>query len=314
MPNVIEVTDLARRFGAVKAVDGANLRVPAGSIYGFLGPNGAGKTTTIRILLGLLRAESGRVQLFGRTMPDQRLAALRRVGALVEMPSLYPHLTGWENLEVIRRMIDGTPAQVRRALAIVGLEKDANRLVRGYSQGMRQRLGIALALLPVPELLILDEPTNGLDPAGIHEMRELIRRLPEEEGVTVFLSSHLLAEVEQVATRIGIIDKGRVIFEGSPDELRASTHDEATLVTDRAREAEQLLAAGGWSTRYTGNGHITVRVNGRSDVAVINRRLVEGGIPVFGLHVAQPSLEDIFLNLTGQPAGAAQISVTAERS
>jgi ABC-2 type transport system ATP-binding protein len=313
MPNVIEVTGLTRRFGSVTAVDGADLRVPAGSIYGFLGPNGAGKTTTIRILLGLLRPHSGRVTLFGRAMPDQRLAALRRVGALVEMPSLYPHLTGAENLEVIRRMINATPAQVRRALAIVGLEKDASRLVRGYSQGMKQRLGIALALLPVPELLILDEPTNGLDPAGIYEMRELIRTLPEQEGVTVFLSSHLLAEVEQVATRIGIIDKGRVIFEGSPDELRASTQDEATLVTDRGREAQQLLAAGGWATRYNGNGHLSVRVNGRSDVAVINRRLVEGGIPVYGLGVAQPSLEDIFLTLTGgqtpggsSPASAAQ--------
>jgi lantibiotic transport system ATP-binding protein len=304
MPNIIEVTGLSRRFGSVKAVDGANLRVPAGSIYGFLGPNGAGKTTTIRILLGLLRPHGGQVQLFGRTMPGQRLDALRRVGTLVEMPSLYPHLTGWENLEVIRRMIDATPAQVRRALAIVGLEKDASRLVRGYSQGMRQRLGIALALLPVPELLILDEPTNGLDPAGIHEMRELIRTLPEQQGVTVFLSSHLLAEVEQVATRIGIIDKGSVIFEGSPDDLRASCQDEATLVTDRAREAQQLLSAGGWATHYNGNGHghITVRVNGQSDVAVINRQLVEGGIPVYGLHVAQPSLEDIFLNLTGGPA------------
>jgi ABC-2 type transport system ATP-binding protein len=311
MANVIEVTGLTRRFGPVLAVDGANLRVPMGSIYGFLGPNGAGKTTTIRILLGLLTAQSGEVRLFGRKMPEQRLAALRRVGALVEMPSLYPHLTGWENLEVIRRMIDGTSAQVRRALAIVGLEKDANRLVRGYSQGMKQRLGIAIALLPVPELLILDEPTNGLDPAGIHEMRELIRTMPEQEGVTVFLSSHLLAEVEQVATRIGIIDKGRVIFEGSPDELRASTQDEATLVTDRARDAQQVLAAGGWATSYNGNGHITVRVNGQSDVAVINRRLVEGGIPVYGLHVAQPSLEDIFLNLTGQPSHANAGTVAA---
>lgn len=302
MPNVIEVTGLTRRFGSLLAVDGANLRVPAGSIYGFLGPNGAGKTTTIRILLGLLRPHGGDVRLFGRVMPAQRLAALRRVGTLVEMPSLYPHLTGYENLEVIRRMTNATPAQVRRALAIVGLEKDANRLVRGYSQGMKQRLGIALALLPVPELLILDEPTNGLDPAGIHEMRELIRSLPEQQGVTVFLSSHLLAEVEQVATRIGIIDAGRVIFEGAPDELRASTQDEATLVTDRARDAQQLLAAGGWATRYNGNGHLTVRVNGPSDVAVINRRLVEGGIPVYGLHVAQPSLEEIFLTLTGGPA------------
>jgi len=298
MPNVIEVTDLTRRFGSVLAVDAANLRVPAGSIYGFLGPNGAGKTTTIRVILGLLRAHRGEVRLFGRTMPEQRLAALRRVGTLVEMPSLYPHLTGCENLEVIRRMIDATPAQVRRALAIVGLERDANRLVRGYSQGMKQRLGIALALLPVPDLLILDEPTNGLDPAGIREMRELIRSLPDEHGVTVFLSSHLLAEVEQVATRIGIIDQGRVIFEGAPDDLRASCQDAATLVTDRARDAQQLLTADGWSSEYNGNGHLTVRVNGQSDIAVINRRLVEGGIPVYGLHVAQPSLEDIFLTLT----------------
>lgn len=304
--NIIEVTGLTRRFGVVKALDGANLSVPSGSIYGFLGPNGAGKTTTIRILLGLLRPHGGHVRLFGAPMPDQRLAALGRVGTLVESPSLYPHLTGYENLEVLRRMIDATPAQVRRALAIVGLEKDACRAVRGYSQGMRQRLGIAMALLPVPELLILDEPTNGLDPAGIHEMRELIRKMPEQDGVTVFLSSHLLSEVEQLATRIGIIDKGRVIFEGAPDELRASCHDEATLVTDRAKEAQQLLRSGGWISRYNGNGHITVRVNGQSDVAVINRQLVEGGIPVYGLRMAQPSLEDIFLNLTGSPASATE--------
>ena len=304
--HVIEVSGVTRQFGAVKALDGVDLRVPAGSIYGFLGPNGAGKTTTIRILLGLLRPHGGEVRLFGRTMPEQRLAALRRIGTLVEMPSLYPHLTGYENLEVIRRMIDATPAQVRRALAIVGLERDANRAVRGYSQGMRQRLGIAIALLPVPELLILDEPTNGLDPAGIHEMRELIRKMPGQDGVTVFLSSHLLSEVEQLATRIGIIDHGRVIFEGAPDELKATCQDEATLVTDRADDAQRVLNAGGWASTSNGNGHLRVRVNGQSDVAVINRRLVEGGIPVYSLGVAQPSLEDIFLTLTGQPNQAAE--------
>ena len=197
-------------------------------------------------------------------------------------------------------MIDATPTQVQRALAIVGLDspRDAHRPVRGYSQGMRQRLGIAMALLPVPELLILDEPTNGLDPAGIHEMRELIRRMPEQEGVTVFLSSHLLGEIEQLATHIGIIDRGHIIFEGAPDELRAAISDEATLVTDRAREAQAVLQASGWQSSYNGNGHLTLRVNGQSDVAVVNRRLVESGIPVYGLHMAQPSLEDIFLALT----------------
>ena len=313
LSNVIEVKGLARRFGAVQALDGVNLRVPQGAIYGFLGPNGAGKTTTIRILLGLLRPQAGEVRLLGEPIPEQRLHALRRVGTLVEMPSLYPHLTGYENLELIRRMIDATPTQVQRALAIVGLDspRDAHRPVRGYSQGMRQRLGIAMALLPIPELLILDEPTNGLDPAGIHEMRELIRRMPEQEGVTVFLSSHLLSEIEQLATHIGIIDRGHVIFEGTPDELRVSYQDEATLVTDRAKEAQQMLRAGGWASSYNGNGHLTVRVNGQSDVAVLNRRLVEGGIPVYGLHMAQPSLEDIFLTLTTQAPALAEATVTA---
>ena len=314
--NVIEVNSLARRFGKVQALDGVNLRVPRGSIYGFLGPNGAGKTTTIRILLGLLRPHAGEVRLLGYPIPAQRLVALRRVGTLVENPSLYPHLTGYENLELLRRMIDATPAQVQRALSIVGLDapRDAHRAVRGYSQGMRQRLGIAMALLPVPELLILDEPTNGLDPAGIHEMRELIRRLPEQEGVTVFLSSHLLSEVEQLATRIGIIAQGRTIFEGGAEQFRASYQDEAVLETDRAAEAQELLLADGWQASHNGNGHLNVGVNGPSDVAVLNRRLVARGIPVYGLHLAQPSLEDIFLTLTGNPRTIPVTSAVVERS
>jgi ABC-2 type transport system ATP-binding protein len=279
-----------------------NLQVPLGSIYGFLGPNGAGKTTTIRIILGLLRSHAGEVRLLGHPIPAGRLKALRRVGTLVESPSLYPHLTGYENLELLRRMIDATHTQVQRALSIVGLDapRDAHRPVRGYSQGMRQRLGIAMALLPVPDLLILDEPTNGLDPAGIHEMRELLRGMPQQYGVTVFLSSHLLSEIEQLATHIGIIDHGRVIFEGVPGELRAAYQDEATLITDRGPEAQQMLLANGWPSSYNGNGHLTVRVNGQSDAAVLNRRLVESGIPVYGLHMAQPSLEDIFLSLTAK--------------
>jgi ABC-type multidrug transport system ATPase subunit len=193
---IIETNDLTRRFGSVKAVDGVSLRVPPGSIYGFLGPNGAGKTTTIRMLLGLIRPNAGEVSLFGRSLSEQRLELLRRVGSLVESPSLYPHLTGWENLELIRRMVGGKPSEIEHALAVVRMEDAAHRLVREYSLGMRQRLGLAVALYGQPELLILDEPTNGLDPAGIHEMRELICSLPHE-GLTVFLSSHLLSEVDQ---------------------------------------------------------------------------------------------------------------------
>ena len=216
--HAIETDALTRRFGARVAVSDLALRVPEGGIYGFLGLNGAGKTTTIRMLLGLIRADGGSVRIFGEPF---RREVLARIGALVEMPSLYAHLTGRENLEVTRRQIAAPREAIDRVLAIVGLVADANRLVREYSLGMRQRLGLALALLGSPDLLILDEPTNGLDPAGIHEMRDLIRRLPAEHGVTVFLSSHLLAEVEQVAGFIGIIHEGRMVFQGSLAELRA---------------------------------------------------------------------------------------------
>jgi ABC-type multidrug transport system ATPase subunit len=294
---IIETNDLTRRFGSVKAVDGVSLRVPPGSIYGFLGPNGAGKTTTIRMLLGLIRPNAGEVSLFGRSLSEQRLELLRRVGSLVESPSLYPHLTGWENLELIRRMVGGKPSEIEHALAVVRMEDAAHRLVREYSLGMRQRLGLAVALYGQPELLILDEPTNGLDPAGIHEMRELICSLPHE-GLTVFLSSHLLSEVDQMATRIGIIHAGRLIFQGIPDELRARYQDYATVTTDRLEASRQLLLHSGWQAAHLENHHLTVPVNGPSDLALINTQLVHAGHQVYHLNLAQPSLEDIFLTLT----------------
>src|ERR1051325_9454199 len=210
---LIETRGLTRRFGAQLAVDTLNLSVPAAGVYGFLGPNGAGKTTAIRMLLGLIRPTAGEVCLFGQSLNGNQRSVLRRVGALVEAPSLYPHLTGRENLEVTRRLLGSDRNLVEVALATVKLTKDADRRVREYSLGMRQRLGLALALLNKPQLLILDEPTNGLDPAGIHEMRDLIRRFPAEFGVTVFLSSHLLSEVEQIASDIGIIHEGRLLFQ-----------------------------------------------------------------------------------------------------
>src|SRR5512136_1765880 len=223
---VLQTFGLTRRFGSLVAVDQIDLHVPQGSVYSFLGPNGAGKTTTIRMLLGLIRPHSGKVMVFGDALDKDRLSILKRVGSLVESPSLYPHLTGRENLEVIRRMRGGARAQIDRALSIVRMTQDAHRLAGHYSTGMRQRLGLAVALLNEPELLILDEPTNGLDPAGIHEIRQLICDLPQQSGVTVFVSSHLLNEVEQMAmlverAHIGIIDRGELIFEGTPDQLRA---------------------------------------------------------------------------------------------
>jgi ABC-2 type transport system ATP-binding protein len=212
----IATRDLTRRFGDHVAVDHINLAVPPRTVYGFLGPNGAGKSTTIRMLLGLLRPDAGHVHLLGRPLAAHREALLREVGALVEAPSVYAHLTGRENLTVTATLRGGVPdAGIDRALDVVNLRDAADQRVGAYSLGMKQRLGLALALLGEPQLLILDEPTNGLDPAGIQEMRALIREVPERAGVTVFISSHLLSEIELMASHVGIIHEGRLVFQGA---------------------------------------------------------------------------------------------------
>ncbi len=201
----IQIEDVWKSYGAVPAVCGLSLNVPPRSVYGFLGPNGAGKSTTIRIVLGLQRPDRGSVYLFGHALAENRLTLLRRIGSLVESPSLYENLTGRENLEVHRRLLALPIRAIDEALDTVDLLPAADRVVKGYSSGMKQRLGLAQALLGNPELLLLDEPTNGLDPAGIREVRDLIRDLPNRSKATVFLSSHLLAEVEQVATHLAVI-------------------------------------------------------------------------------------------------------------
>ena len=300
----IQTTELTRRFGNLTAVDRLGLHVPRGSVYGFLGPNGAGKTTTIRMLLGLIRPNNGEVRLFGKPLHRNRKALLRRLGALVEAPSVYPNLTGRENLEVTRRLTGGVKSQIDHVLGIVRLEDAADRRVRGYSNGMRQRLGLALALLGEPELLILDEPTNGLDPSGIQEMRDLIVRLPEEFGVTVFLSSHLLAEVEQVASHIGIIQEGSLRFQGTLENLHAQMEEQVVLGVDQPEKAKHLLEEAGWTAHKNGGGHrVTVAANGRSDAAMINAQLVRSGVNLFHLSLEQPTLEDIFMTLTNDAEG-----------
>jgi lantibiotic transport system ATP-binding protein len=301
---IIQTRQLTCRFGSVVAVDHLDLSVPAGTVYGFLGPNGAGKTTTIRLLLGLLKPAAGEIRLFGRPFSPRDWPMLDKIGALVESPSLYPHLTGRENLELTRRLVGASPRQVERALATVRMEKDAGRLVGQYSMGMRQRLGFALALLNQPALLVLDEPTNGLDPAGIHEMRELIRNLPQAEGVTVFISSHLLSEVEQMASHLGIIQQGRLLFEGSLAQLQAQYAQQLWVRVDRPEDALGLLRRQGWQAHKNGKPEISVEVNGDADVALVNNSLVYNGFNVFHLDLARPALEDVFLALTKpeQPA------------
>ncbi len=303
---LIETRGLTRRFGKQVAVDDLNLSVPAAGVYGFLGPNGAGKTTAIRMLLGLIRPNAGEVRLFGQPLKGNQRSLMRRVGALVESPSLYPHLTGRENLEVTRRLLGSPRNLIDVALETIKLTRDADRRVREYSLGMRQRLGLALALLNRPELLILDEPTNGLDPAGIHEMRDLIRRLPEEFGVTVFLSSHLLSEVEQIASHIGIIHEGSLLFQGPLADLQKEQQTQLTVGVKQLDEAIDCLVNAGWTVQRRVDELLNVAARTSEDAARINSLLVDRRLDVFHLSLSQASLEDIFLTLTkSQPMRSA---------
>lgn len=304
----VETVDLTRRFGRATVVDRPCLNVQQRSVYGFLGPNGAGKTTTIRLLLGLLRAHAGTVRFWGEGLRTARDSVLRRVGALVETPSLYPHLTGYENLEVTRRLLGAPRARVDVVLESVGLAADGAKLVRAFSLGMRQRLGLALALLGEPELLILDEPTNGLDPAGIGEMRALIRSLALDRGLTVFLSSHLLSEVEQVATHVGILRTGSLVFQGTLAELRERSAAAECLIVkvDDPMRAEQLLSSDGWRVRVPSDaatGELAIDGRDVQCAANVNRLLLDGGLAVSHLSARRPALEEIFFELTGHGGG-----------
>jgi ABC-2 type transport system ATP-binding protein len=284
----------------VRAVDDLTLRVPRRSLYGFLGPNGAGKTTTIRMLLGLTRPSRGQTRIFGELLtPASRRALLRRIGALVETPSLYPNLTGLENLRITQGLIGLDRSEVDRVLQIVRLDRDAHGPVQNYSHGMRQRLAIALALLPRPELLILDEPTNELDPAGIHETRDLIRTFPRDHGITVFLSSHLLAEIEQIASHVGVIGRGRLLFEGALTDLqRNHARTRVVIEVDRPDTALSVLRASGFIIGCGEGLELTADNPRREDVSRIAETLVCAGLRLYQLRWVKPSLEDLFLDLT----------------
>ena len=301
MDTVIETKALTKRFGARAAVDGVDLLVPAGVAFGFLGPNGAGKTTMIRTLLGLTQASSGEVSLLGLAQPAKRREALARVGAIVEEPKFHPHLTGRENLVVVAAARDrAADGRIDDSLARVGLTDRANDRVKTYSLGMRQRLGIARCLLADPALLILDEPMNGLDPAGILEMRHLIRAFVGE-GRTIFLSSHLLDEVEKTCDQVAIVDHGRVILQGAVGEIASSGEPTLVIEVDDAAAARRLLDARAGVTAVESEGsELRVKLSADLDAATVNRALVQAGIAVSRLEPTRATLEETFLAVTSR--------------
>jgi ABC-2 type transport system ATP-binding protein len=298
---VVETEGLTKRFGARVAVNGVDLRIPAGSAFGYLGPNGAGKTTLIRMLLGLTAISSGEVRLLGHSMPSGRAEALARVGAIVEEPRFHRYLTGRENMAIVAAAREPEAHErIDGAMARVGLTKRADERVSAYSLGMRQRLGVARALLGDPELLILDEPMNGLDPAGMEEFRFMIRGLVEE-GRTVVLSSHLLDEVEKTCDAIAIVDQGRVVVQGSIDELTGDASTVLVSTGDDVRAQDVLIGYG----VEPAEGALRISLDDDTTAASINRRLVEAGLDVHRLEPERITLERRFLEITSRLEAAA---------
>ncbi len=309
-PWAVEVRGLTKRFGPRTAVDHVDLLVPRGSAFGYLGPNGAGKTTLIRVLLGLTRADHGTISLLGIPVPAQRGRALARVGAIVDEPRFHGHLTGRENLKVLAAARGGDAArQIGPALERVRLTQRADDKVSGYSMGMRQRLGLAACLLADPQLLILDEPMNGLDPAGMHEMRDMIRALVDE-GRTVIMSSHLLDEVERTCDQVAIVDHGQVIRQGPIGELTGGPGAAVEVQCSDPPAAARALGPPAIGSRIdVGEEGLTVMLTPgpdpkpREQAAEINRRLVQAGISVYGLRQTHATLEDWFLSVTSRFGG-----------
>lgn len=274
-----------------------NLQVNRGDIYGFLGPNGSGKTTTLSLLLGLLKNQQGAIEILGKNLQHHRREVLSKVGSLIESPSLYAHLTARENLEVYREIYGVSKARMQEVLKLVGLVDTGRKTVKQFSLGMKQRLSLALALLPKPELLILDEPTNGLDPAGILELRVLIKRLNEEEGITFLISSHILSEVEKMVNRIGIIYKGRIRFQGSLTELHRLQQQQSLVQLDTSDNLRAWAVLKQLNAELQGDDFV-VPYKDIQQVAAINRMLVDNDLDVFDLHPRKQTLETFFLNLT----------------
>jgi ABC-2 type transport system ATP-binding protein len=304
MSAAIETTELTRRFKRHLAVDAVSMTVPEQAVYGFLGRNGAGKTTTLKMLLGLIRPTGGTARVCGIDVSRNRIGAARKVGALLEAHGFYGNLSGRENLDLTRCLIGLPRTEIDRVLEVVEMSEHAGRRVSDYSLGMRQRLGLARAMLGAPPVLILDEPTNGLDPDGIADMRRFLGELPARAGATVLLSSHLLGEIEQTATHVGIIHQGRLVLEGELARLKAEMAPEIAVEIDDPARAAELAAARGFAVARSTDRIVASLKPGedaRAAAAALNRALVEAEITVFAIGPRARTLEGIYREVSGPP-------------
>ncbi len=295
---VIRTEGLTFNFGDQTVVKSLNLQVPEGSIYGFLGPNGAGKTTTIKLLMNLLKTQHGSIYIFDKELRSNRIGILSQIGSLIEQPALYLHLTGKENLLNRALLLEIPASRVDEMLDLVHLKDAANKKAGQYSLGMKQRLGIGLALLSDPKLLILDEPTNGLDPNGIIEVRELLIKLVTRHKKTVFVSSHLLAEVERMATHVGIINHGELLFQGSIDELHALSQPLVQIETDNTVDAANFLKKNNLDVADVNGHQLFVPYRDKHQMGELNALLNKNGFTVYSINKQQKDLEKLFLAIT----------------
>jgi lantibiotic transport system ATP-binding protein len=295
----VETNQLSHSFSSHASVlKHINLQVPSGSIYGFLGPNGAGKTTTLRLLLGLIKKQQGDIRVFNKSLQQHRIEILQNTGSMIESPSLYSHLTAAENLQLLQKIYQCPKERISQVLQTVGLPDTGKKKVGQFSLGMKQRLSIAVALLHQPALLILDEPTNGLDPNGIIEIRDLLKKLNEDQGISIIISSHLLSEIEKLVTHVGIISKGSMVFQGTLKELINKQQQSSSLIietsnTDRSKEVIRSLQLNGTIE----NDKITLPIPSKEMIATLNRQLVNSGIDVYELSIVKKDLETIFMEL-----------------
>lgn len=298
--NCIETNNLTYKFSGNETVlNNINLQIPQGSIYGFLGPNGAGKTTTLRLILGLLKKQQGTISIFNKSFDANRIEILKNIGSLIEAPSLYAHLTARENLEILQKVYQCPKERINEALEIVGLLHTGKKKAGKFSLGMKQRLSIAIALLHNPTLLILDEPTNGLDPNGIHEIRELLIKINAEQKVTILISSHLLAEIEKMVTHIGIINRGVILFQGTLDELHLKQAQSSSISfeTNNSEKAIEILRANNLVATII-NGQVIISAVEKGIIAKLNREFVNNKVEVYQITTVKDDLESIFIDLT----------------
>ena len=295
----LETSNLVHRFSNNDTVlNDIDLQVSENAIYGFLGPNGAGKTTTLKLILGLLKKQQGTISIFGKPFEENRVESLKKIGSLIESPSLYGHLTAVENLTLLQKIYRCPKARIREVLELVGLPNTGNKKASQFSLGMKQRLSIAIAMLHNPSLLILDEPTNGLDPNGMVEIRELLKKLNQDHGTTIILSSHLLSEIEKLVSHIGIINRGKMMFQGSLNELISKQQQSMSICieTNDVEKTLQIVNANDLKGSVM-NGKIEIPAISKDRIARINRELVKNGVAVYGITAHKNDLEMIFMDL-----------------